>query len=70
MHRKLDDVVYNTLLELYLGEIGTCRKEERYTKEMRALELLKRAEVWEWWFVVNGKVNLYHENSVISLLEF
>lgn len=37
--------MYNTLLELYLNEIGTCRVEERVTKEMRALELLKRSEV-------------------------
>lgn len=45
MNRQLDDVVYNTLLELYLGEIGTCHKEERRSKETRALELLKRPEV-------------------------
>ncbi len=45
VHRALPDVVYNTLLELYLGEIGTCRDVERTTKETRALELLKRPEV-------------------------
>ncbi len=45
VHPKLREVVYNTLLELYLNEIGTCRTEERVTKEMRALELLKRSEV-------------------------
>lgn len=45
VQRKLSDVVYNTLLELYLNEIGTCLTEERVTKEMRALELLKRTEV-------------------------
>ena len=38
-------MVYNTLLELYLNEIGTGHAEERVTKEMRALELLKRSEV-------------------------
>lgn len=44
VHPKLREVVYNTLLELYLNEIGTCRTEERVTKERRALELLKRSE--------------------------
>jgi hypothetical protein len=45
VHRKLSDVVYNTLLELYLGEIGTSKAEDRSRKETRALELLKRPEV-------------------------
>ncbi len=45
VHVKLRDVVYNTLLELYLNEIGTCQASERVTKETRALELLKRSEV-------------------------
>ena len=40
-------MVYNTLLELYLGEIGTCRLEDRSGKELKALELLKRPEVEE-----------------------
>lgn len=44
VHRSLPDVVYNTLLELYLGEIGTCPREQRRTKETRALELLRRPE--------------------------
>ncbi|XP_064382449.1 vacuolar protein sorting-associated protein 11 homolog [Halichondria panicea] len=44
VHAKLREVVYNTLLELYLNEIGTCRTEEGVAKEMRALELLKRPE--------------------------
>ena len=38
-------MVYNTLLELYLGEIGSCAPSERVTKERKALELLKRPEV-------------------------
>ena len=38
-------MVYNTLLELYLGEIGSCTPSERVTKERKALELLKRPEV-------------------------
>ena len=50
VHRKLSDVVYNTLLELYLGEIGTCSKPlERQQKEFKALELLKRPEVGGVW---------------------
>ena len=51
-NRYLSDGVYNTLLELYLGELGSCKKEERGAKEKRALELLKRPEVrgvWEVW---------------------
>ena len=42
VHSLLPEVVYNTLLELYLGEIGTCPPAQRVTKELRALELLKR----------------------------
>ena len=37
--------MYNTLLELYLGEIGSCPPSVRVTKERKALELLKRPEV-------------------------
>ena len=45
VHQSLPDIVYDTLLELYLGEIGSCPKEERKAKETTALELLKRPEV-------------------------
>ena len=44
VNSSLPEVVYNTLLELYLGEIGSCAPNERVTKERKALELLKRPE--------------------------
>ncbi|CAI8032330.1 Vacuolar protein sorting-associated protein 11 homolog [Geodia barretti] len=40
---NLRDVIFTTLLELYLAEIGACRTpEERTAKEKRALELMQR----------------------------
>ena len=44
-HPALPQMVYNTLLELYVGEIGSCPTEEKKAKEERALSLLKRQEV-------------------------
>ena len=44
-NRALADSVYTTLLELYLGELGSCKKEDRAKKEERALQLLQRPEV-------------------------
>jgi len=44
VHDQLSEVVYNTLLELYLGEIASCTPAERVSKERKALELLKRPE--------------------------
>ena len=36
-------MIFTTLLELYLAEIGACRTpEERTAKEKRALELMQR----------------------------
>ena len=41
-----NEVVYNTLLELYLMEWSTCvGKEEKVVKEKKALELLKKSDV-------------------------
>ena len=40
---NLRDVIFTTLLELYLADIGTCRTpEDRHSKEKRALELMQR----------------------------
>lgn len=41
-HGNLRDVIFTTLLELYLAEIGTCQAEDRPSKEKKALELMQR----------------------------
>ena len=42
----MPDVVYNTLLELYLSDMGSCsQEEERASKELKAMDLLKKPEV-------------------------
>ena len=39
----LRDVIFTTLLELYLAEIGTCQTpKDRAAREKRALELMQR----------------------------
>lgn len=46
VHAQLPDVVYNTLLELYLSDMGSCSQEdERTSKELKAMGLLKKPEV-------------------------
>ena len=46
VHAQLPDVVYNTLLELYLSDMGSCsQEEERRTKELKAMGLLQKPEV-------------------------
>ena len=46
VHAQLPDVVYNTLLELYLSDMGSCsQEEERTSKELKAMDLLKKPEV-------------------------
>lgn len=45
VHPILPQMVYNTLLELYIGEISGSPPEERQVREQRAFNLLKRQEV-------------------------
>ena len=61
-------MVYNTLLELYLNEIGTCRTEEGVAKEMRALELLKRPEVCVGQLIINFLQQFMVSGNVVKYL--
>ena len=59
VHVRLPDVVYNTLLELYLSDMGS--EEDRASREMKAMNLLQKPEVCSYGVHC---MSLLHYNSL------
>ena len=68
-HGNLRDVIFTTLLELYLAEIGTCRAaEDRHSKEKRALELMQRKNAtYDIDHALGNSLATYHNIELVTL---